>query len=211
MGRRIRAVAVGGASAKSSRSARNASITSSPPAARASRPSKRGVPPGFSQSAARSSRLRLELGIVGDDLRPGAIEHFGMAAKRPGRRARRVEQDRIELRGRASTPARRRRPVRPSRRVRSRFSRSRPRRLSDESTAVTRGPRPRAASSCRRAPRKGRARPSHPSGMRRAGSDAARSCTHQRPLRRSPASSATDELSRRTWLGASDTPPCSAA
>ena len=44
---------------------------------------------------------RLQLGAAGDDLRAGAVEHFGMAAEGAGRRAGRVEQDRVEAAVRA--------------------------------------------------------------------------------------------------------------
>src|SRR6478752_2979955 len=39
----------------------------------------------------------LQLGALGDDLGASAVEHLGMAAEGAGRRARGVEQDRVEL------------------------------------------------------------------------------------------------------------------
>ena len=163
------------------------------PAARASRPNRPALPPGFSHCAARSSSLRLELGALGDDRRPGAVQHFGMAAEGAGRRAGRVEQDRVERPLRLPCRARRPRPARPAD-ASGRDSRAVVRAAFRRVDRVTRWP---AAASCMVLP-PGAAHRSSTSvasgGISRAGSEAARSCTHQRPSPK-PASSATDELS----------------
>ena len=138
-------------------------------------------PAGLQPLRGAGEQPRLQLGAVGDDRRPRAIEDFGVAAERAGRRAGRVEQDRVELALGLPLSARRRRRAR-RRGACARDSRAVvARRLSDESTAVTRWP---AAASCMVLP-PGAAQRSSTSvasaGISRAGSEAARSCTHQRP------------------------------
>ena len=116
-----------------------------------------------------------------------------MTAERAGRRAGRVEQDRVELAAPASISARRLRPARLPDACARDFRAVVPDDFPTRRARSPGGPPPPAASSCRRAPRRGRARRFASAGIRRAGSEAARSWTHHRPSPK-PASAATDAL-----------------
>ena len=107
--------------------AKNARMPLRPPAARASRPNR----PGSRRASATASRARAgawSSTFSAMTFGPRPVQHFGVAAERPRRRARRVQQDRVILPGgfHVSASASTSRALRC---VRSRFSRNRARRL----------------------------------------------------------------------------------
>ena len=104
-----------------------------------------------------------------------------MAAEGAGRRAGRIEQDRVERLVRRPSRARRRRPFPPQARCAADCRQVGPDDFPSGRARSPHGRRRRAAWSCRPARRRRRGRACADAGISRAGSEAARSCTHQRP------------------------------